>query len=150
MAKGKGRQAVRAEGASRASAEAKARHNAEPWWMWLIAALGATLVVGTLGFTAYDGLVAGSAPPSILVSVEAVRHQNGGYWVLVRATNEGGSTAAELRVRGELKQDGQTLETSEASFDYVPARSQREGTLFFRRDPRAATLELSAVGYREP
>ena len=39
---------------------------------------------------------------------------------------------------------------SEAVLDYVPAGSDREGGLWFSRDPRAGQLTLRAKGYADP
>ena len=67
-----------------------------------------------------------------------------------RAFNQGGSAAAELTIEGELISPDGSAETSEAVLDYVPARSSREGGLWFSGDPRAGQLTLRATGYADP
>ncbi len=42
------------------------------------------------------------------------------------------------------------METSGATLDHLPARSNRAGGLFFDHDPRAFALRLRAKGYHEP
>ena len=59
-----------------------------------------------------------------------------GYLVKIWVLNYGGSTATKLTVTGELKDQTGSVETSAITFDYVPAHSQREGGLFFTRDPQ--------------
>jgi uncharacterized protein (TIGR02588 family) len=136
---------------SGAGSEPRLGAGGEPWWMWGIAGIGACLVLGVLGYTAYEGATTGSTPPSVVLHIEDVQHQkSGGYLVRVRAVNEGGSTAAELKVEGALRRDGRTVEVSDTTFDYVPANSYRRGGLFFRQDPRSAEIELRAVGYSDP
>ena len=54
-----------------------------------------------------------------------------------RAFNQGGSAAAELTIEGEVTGPDGSGEMSEAVLDYVPARSSREGELWFSGDPRA-------------
>lgn len=116
---------------------------------WVVAALGLLLTLGTVGFLFYQALFGETTPPDISLQVVAVAPSSGGYLVTVEARNRGGETAAEVLVEGELLHAGET-ETSELTFDFVPAASAREGGLFFSRDPRAGRLELRAKSYREP
>ncbi|MGS7457319.1 hypothetical protein, partial [Mycobacterium tuberculosis] len=73
-----------------------------------------------------------------------------GYLVRIKAINKGGSSAAALAVEGTLTDQGQTLENSEMTFDYVPAHSTKEGGLFFDHDPETFELKLRVLGYQEP
>jgi uncharacterized protein (TIGR02588 family) len=70
--------------------------------------------------------------------------------VQFRALNEGGATAAQLMIEGELSGPDGPIETSEATLDYLPPRSGRQGGLFFARDPRGLDLQLRARGYAKP
>lgn len=117
---------------------------------WLVAALSLVLVLGTVGFLFYQALFGETTPPDISLQVVAIVPSSGGYLVTVQAQNRGGETAAELVVEGELLSAGETLETSELTFEFVPAHSSREGGLFFRHDPAGGRLELRAKSYREP
>jgi uncharacterized protein (TIGR02588 family) len=42
------------------------------------------------------------------------------------------------------------VETSQATIDYLPQRSERRGGLFFTRNPEGLDLNLRAEGYSEP
>jgi uncharacterized protein (TIGR02588 family) len=64
--------------------------------------------------------------------------------------NQGGSTAAQIPVQGELRAPGGRDEMAEIVFDYVPDGSRRRGGLIFRADPRQGQLTVRALGYREP
>jgi uncharacterized protein (TIGR02588 family) len=68
----------------------------------------------------------------------------------IRARNRSGHTAAGVVVEGELKRDGQTVETSETTFDYIPGRSERRGGLYFENDPRQMELTVRPKGYANP
>ncbi len=70
--------------------------------------------------------------------------------VQTRAVNDGGSTAANLRVEGVLTDGNGRVEASELVLDYVPMQWHRKGGLFFARDPRHYTLQLRAKGYAAP
>jgi uncharacterized protein (TIGR02588 family) len=116
----------------------------------LAALLGALLIAVTLGVILWDGLTSSNRPPFVAVEAGAVVTYPGGFVLAITARNEGDSTAADVLVEGELKRGQEVVESSEATFDYLPSRSSREGGLFFRQDPRHLELELSAKGYMEP
>jgi uncharacterized protein (TIGR02588 family) len=67
-----------------------------------------------------------------------------------RAINAGAKAAAELLIEGELEGPDGPIETAEATIDYLPPRSEREGGLIFSRDPRKHELHLRAKGYVDP
>lgn len=125
---------------------------AEPWWQWLIAGLGALLVIGTAGYLAWRGVSAPEHPPAVTLSVQRIEASGSGYVVIVEARNRGGETAAGLTVRGELRRDGQLLGESEFTLDYLPANATRRGGLFFTQDPRIDGIELrlEPSGYSQP
>ena len=60
------------------------------------------------------------------------------------------STAAEVRIEGELRKNGRVVATGGTMFSFVPPESEREGGLFFKRDPRELQLEVRAAGYTRP
>jgi len=113
--------------------------------------VGLALVVGMLVFLGREALAGDESPPSLDVRVESVSPSGDGYLVRFKASNTGGSTAAQVRVVGVLgPPDAAPVETSEVVLDYVPATSERRGGLFFSHDPRAQPLRLRAQGYQEP
>jgi uncharacterized protein (TIGR02588 family) len=117
---------------------------------WVVAAIGAALVAGTIGYLVFLALSRDEAPPDVQVvagSVHAARH---GYVVEFRAINAGAKAAAELLIEGELEGPDGVVETSEATIDYLPPRSEREGGLIFSQDPRRYELRLGAKGYVDP
>jgi uncharacterized protein (TIGR02588 family) len=124
--------------------------HAVPILEWGVGALGALLLVGTIGFLVWHALGRDEAPPDVRVVVESVLELQNGYLVQFRALNEGGATAAQLMIEGELSGPDGPIETSEATLDYLPPRSGRQGGLFFARDPRGLDLQLRARGYAKP
>jgi uncharacterized protein (TIGR02588 family) len=117
---------------------------------WLLGSIGALLVAGAIGFLAWSGLVQGDSPPDIRVEVVRVLEQRNGWLVIVRAFNEGGSAAAEVTIGGEFDGPDGKVESAELRLDFLPSRSDRQGGLFFRGDPRARDLRVRALGYAEP
>jgi uncharacterized protein (TIGR02588 family) len=123
---------------------------AVPVLEWVVGALGALLLAGTIGFLVWHALGRDDAPPDVRVAVEGVLELQNGYLVQFRAMNEGGSAAAQLVIEGELAGQDGPIETSEATLDYLPPHSDRQGGLFFDRDPRELDLRLRAKGYAKP
>jgi uncharacterized protein (TIGR02588 family) len=121
-----------------------------PLWEWGVAFLGLVLVVGVLGFMAYQAIAGDDSPPNVMVHIDAILPLDHNYLVQIRAINQGGSTAAQLTVEGELTDEKGRVETSETVIDYVPSHSYRRGGLFFSQDPRKYPLQLRAKGYAEP
>jgi uncharacterized protein (TIGR02588 family) len=142
--------AKRAEGRQRRAEDRRIGVHAVPPWEWAVALLGLVLVLGSMGFLAYQAVAGDDSPPDILIQANAIMPVRAGYLVQIQAINQGGSTAAELRIEGTLMGERGSVESSEAVIDYVPAHSHRNGGLFFTKDPRQFTLQLRATGYAEP
>ncbi|MGH6943882.1 MAG: TIGR02588 family protein [Geminicoccaceae bacterium] len=124
--------------------------HATPALEWAIATLGALLVASTIGFLVYTALSRQRTPPDVRLRVESVVDLENGYLVQFRATNRSRSTAAQLVIEGELASPDGAAEISEATLDYLPPLSDREGGLFSTKDPRRFDLRLRAKGYAKP
>jgi uncharacterized protein (TIGR02588 family) len=120
------------------------------WLEGIAAALGALLTLGTLGVILWDEWRSSGRPAFVAVDVRSVTEAEGGFVMELRAENRGDRTAAEVLVRGELRRGDEVVETSEATFDYVPRHSHRDGGLFFTHDPRNLEIEVRALGYVDP
>jgi uncharacterized protein (TIGR02588 family) len=122
-----------------------------PAWEWAVAAVGAVVVTGMLGFMGYRALQAdGERIPDLHVEARAIHARGESFVVVVDVRNDGGGDAALVAIEGELVDAGTTLETSDASLSYVPAGSQREAGLLFTYDPARYQLRLRATGYEKP
>jgi uncharacterized protein (TIGR02588 family) len=117
---------------------------------WVVAALGAALVAATIGYLVWLALSRDDAPPDVRVVAGRVHALEHGWLVQFRAVNAGGQAAAELLVEGELTGPDGVIETAQATIDYLPPRSEREGGLIFREDPHRHELRLRARGYVDP
>ena len=117
---------------------------------WLVAGLGALLVIFTVGYMVHFALTRPEGPPVVVLEVTGVARAGAGYLVSFKATNTGHSTGAGVVVTGELSRGGEAIEESEMTLDYLPQDSERQGGLFFTEDPAAYELVLRAQGYAEP
>jgi uncharacterized protein (TIGR02588 family) len=117
---------------------------------WIVAGIGAALVAVTIGYLVWLATTRDATPPDLRVVAHRVLALPGGWLVEFRASNQGTEPAAQVVVEGELRGPGDTSETSEATVDYLPARSTREGGLLFSRDPRRGELRLRAKSYVQP
>ncbi len=116
---------------------------------WVVAGLGLVLVAFTVAFMLFQTFSGGDLPPQVTLRVLETKRSGDGFLVLIEAHNVGDEAAAELGVEGTVTRGGKTVETSETTFDFLPAESVREGGLFFSEDPRGS-LSLRALGFREP
>lgn len=117
---------------------------------WIFAAIGFALVAATIAFVAWKGYSGNDLPPQIAFEVTSIAAVGDAYLVKVRAVNRGDETAADVQVEGELRGPAGPVETSAATFKYLPPRSARTGGLYFTRDPRTLELVLRATGYETP
>lgn len=119
-------------------------------WEWVVAALSAVLVLGSMGFLLWEALTERASPPAITVQVDSIVNTGSGYVVEFRAHNRGQTTGAGVVIEGELLADTGSVETSSVTLDYVPSESSRGGGLFFSHDPARYRLRIRPKGYDRP
>lgn len=117
---------------------------------WAVASIGASMVAGLLGFMVWTGLAQGDALPDLVVSEQGRLELSGGHMVRFTVRNGGDRPAADVPVRGELLEDGKSVEQREVTIDYVPGKGEQAGAIIFTRQPDGLELRLSAGGYAEP
>jgi uncharacterized protein (TIGR02588 family) len=124
-----------------------------PFWEKAVGVIGILFLVGIVGFLIYEAMQP-SSPPDITVAVEQIAPATGGFLVEIQAQNLGKETAATVEIEGALKSsddpEGEPIETSTLTFDYLPSQSSRNGGLFFQEDPGQYNLEVQAKSYIEP
>ncbi len=116
---------------------------------WILGAIGAALVLLTIGYLVYFGATASSKPPTLDVVVRSVARIGENYLVNIDVGNESAQSAAHVRVVGRLDA-GSAQESSETVFDYIPAFSVRRGGLLFRNDPAAGRLQIGPQSFTLP
>lgn len=117
---------------------------------WVLAGVGLVLLVASVGYLLFYQWSSRDEPPDPALEVVAIHQQQGRFLVRVRVHNRSHTTAADLRVSGELRRGEEVVERSETEFPYLASESSHEGGLFFTHDPRTLRLELSAESYQVP
>lgn len=118
---------------------------------WLTGIVSALLVIAMLVWIGKEALRQTGEPPEFTVNVLAKERTAGGqYRVTFDLSNTATTTAAAVTVRGTVAEAGTIVETSEITFDYVPAESKTSGAMLFRHDPDRNTVDIEVMGYTEP
>jgi uncharacterized protein (TIGR02588 family) len=118
-----------------------------PMLEWASAALGLAIAVALMAIIGREAILRqnGSNVPQLSVKVEGVKKTADGHVVQILVFNRSRQTAARVELEGKAGD-----ETSVASIDYVPGRSQAEGGLIFAGDPRQSGLKVRVTGYQLP
>lgn len=117
---------------------------------WAVAAIGAAILAGVIGYLVHDGLAGSGAPPDLSVRVVTVIPVKAGHLVQVLVLNDGHSPAAAVEVVGELKEGDTVVEESTVTVDYLPQMSEKPAGLMFTADPAEHELTVRAAGYADP
>lgn len=120
------------------------------WIEWITGVVSALLVAGLLGWIGYEALTADRRPPDLTIRAERVERVGNGFRVAFEIENHAATTAAAVVVRGDLLDNGETIESVELTFDYVPAQSRSAGAIIFSHDPDGREMRVRAAGYTEP
>ncbi|WP_207462394.1 hypothetical protein [Azospirillum sp. SYSU D00513] len=104
------------------------------------------LVVGAIDFLLHDAFNQGS-PPKLRTSIERQSSFNGRRLVDIVIANDGGSTAASMKVEGTLKDGRKTVETISVAFDYIAAHSRAQNGMIFIHDASTHKLSVEEEAY---
>lgn len=115
-----------------------------------VAMLGAVMVLALVGYMIAYAVGGPDGPPEFSFEHGAARPVAGGHLVEFTLRNEGGTTAATVRVSASLLADGRAVERSVATFDYLPARASRSGGVLFARDPSRHAVHFRVESYADP
>lgn len=131
------------------SGRGEARPLAGSHWEWVAAIVSLLLVAAAIGYLLVDA-TRPQTPPHVVVRVDTIIAQPGGFLLEFEARNLGSRTAADVRVEGTIDGGSAGPESSDATMDFLPGESSRRGGLFFSEDPRVHPVELRVIGYQRP
>ena len=118
---------------------------------WIAGTVGLILTLALLGFIGWRALMHDAqSPPELELRVERVVRAGDAYVAQFVVQNRSQQTAEGVEVEGELSAGMGELETSTATFAYIPGGSSVRGGLYFSSDPRDGSLKLRALGHTSP
>lgn len=117
---------------------------------WAVFLVSLAVVLATVGFLAWDAATADGSSPDLHVELGLPEARSGAFAVPVTVHNRGDQTAEGVHIEVTLEIPGTPPETAGIEMAFVPRRSQREGWVTFRSDPRQGRLAGRAVGYEKP
>jgi uncharacterized protein (TIGR02588 family) len=116
---------------------------------WITGLVGLGIVVGTLGFIAYEAFQGGSGSPVLTVVVERTERTGAGFSAHVIVRNQSRTAAAEVVVDGVIRAAGKE-HRGQARLDYVAGLSTRKATLLFPAPPERGEIAVRVVGFTTP
>ena len=114
-----------------------------------MASLGLAASLGAIGYLLWEGLQPHTAPVILTARAQEVFATQTGYVVTIEVVNESRQTASAVEVEGKLLGERET-ETVNLTFDYVPGKGRRRGSIAFKGDPQQRSVHLSVKGQVAP
>jgi uncharacterized protein (TIGR02588 family) len=123
------------------------KKNRMEWSVFLASAL---IVLATLGYLGVSAIRGGKSPADLRVLVGTPGKHADVHRVPIVVRNLGESTAESVRIEVVLRRGEEEVERAELDLAFVPRKSEREGWVTFRSNPRCCAIVARAVGYERP
>ncbi|MBO0143549.1 hypothetical protein JZX87_20495 [Agrobacterium sp. Ap1] len=120
------------------------------WIEWITGAVSGIIVVGVIVWIGKDGFLDHDTSPNLHGKVVQIEERSDGFQVLFSIENASSATASQVKILGEIREQGSVLESKETILDYVPGHSKAGGGLIFRQNPTGRELEVRATAFSEP
>jgi uncharacterized protein (TIGR02588 family) len=118
---------------------------------WITIAISSLIVAVLIGLILLTWVTKDDRPPILSITTpEAIRQEQGYYYVPFTVKNDGGGTAESVQVIGELRINGQVEEQGEQQIDFLSSREEEEGAFVFSRNPAAGDLVIRVASYKLP
>lgn len=117
---------------------------------WSVFLLSACIVLAAMGYLVWGALGEKKTPPDLRILAGTPLAGTDSHRVPLVIRNAGDTTAESVLVEVVLRRGEEEVERAELVLSFVPRRSEREGWVTFRNDPRCCTLDTRAVSYENP
>ncbi|MDY6802385.1 MAG: TIGR02588 family protein [Cyanobacteriota bacterium] len=118
---------------------------------WLSFSVAIFLVAILVFLVLYSWSKQENTPPIITLQIEEeVRREEGQFYVPFTVTNTGGTTAASVRVVGQLLIEGELEEAGEQEINFLSGGEEASGVFIFTRNPEKGILTIRVTGYKLP
>ena len=132
------------------AARRRAKGDGIPAIEWVTGVVGLAIVLGTLGFIAYEAFSGGGEEAALEIRVEGTATGPAGFTAAVLVRNRSRKAAAEVLLEGVIRSRAGGETRARARLDYVPGLSTRRATLVFPAPPEAGAVDVRIVGYTTP
>lgn len=118
---------------------------------WIVGTACGVLVLGIVGFLAFEAQFGDHRPPQLTAVIERLERGSAGTLAIVTVINEGDEAAAKVGVEATVTRAGQPPEQQDIEFDYVAAGATRSGAFVIEgEDIRMENIAVSVHGFAEP
>ena len=110
------------------------------------------VLVSILSVAVWSNVRTGEAPPDIVVEVdmENVREMDAGFYVPIEITNNGGTTAEDLVVSGELDLGEGDPETADVTIAFLAGGETEAAEMVFSAHPEDGEFTISPTSFLKP
>lgn len=119
---------------------------------WTTLGISIAILIAILGLVTYLYVRGDEQPVVILVEpqMQALRQDEGGYYLPVIIRNEGDPTVEEVHIEAELDTGSGETETAQLTIQFLAGGEQLEATFIFQHDPAEGELTTRATSFQEP
>ena len=118
---------------------------------WVTFGIAAAILATIVGLVIYVWISAPAGPPALAIRRDgAIFESQGGFYVPFVVENMGGQIVEAVQVLGELRSDGEIVETGEQQIDFLSGGETASGVFVFSRPPTDETLTLRVGSYKLP
>lgn len=118
---------------------------------WVTFTISSLIVGGIAGLVIYAWATDGDRPPVLVVKqTEAIREENGQFYIPFEISNTGGETAESVQVIAELEKQDKVEQVGDLQVDFLASGEQEKGAFVFAQDPRQGKLVLRVGSYKVP
>ncbi|HLO46985.1 MAG TPA: TIGR02588 family protein [Kamptonema sp.] len=118
---------------------------------WVTFTIASFILATLTGLVVYNWVTNKHEPPILSVTQNTAMRETGGqFYIPFILTNTGGETAESVQVIGELRVNGEVVESGEQQIDFLSSGETQEGAFIFSRDPRKGQLILRVASYKLP
>ena len=120
------------------------------WLEWSVFAMSLGIVLASLAYLGVSAVRENNTPPDLRIFAGVPSESAGVHRVPLLIRNAGASTAESVRIEVLLLRGDEVVERAELDLPFVPRKSEREGWVTFRHDPRCCAVVTRAVSYESP
>ena len=126
------------------------KHPKKNWLEWSVFAISLAIVIASLVYLGVSAVREEETPPDLRIFAGSPSESGGVHRLPLLIRNVGTSTAESVQIEVLLMQGDEVVERAELDVPFVPRKSEREGWVTFRRDPRGCEVVTRAVSYESP